>query len=558
MRLYFYGGKNMKKSVLFIWGIILSLVLIPMVFAGGGGQARPGTVTTSAAANFVGTNRSYNGYPLPIVPSRLELTAILVPDPQYGPANDSHVWNWFEEKTNIRIHIRELQNNDQASVIFASRDFPDLSFGMSKVLTDKAASDGDMVPLDDLLPQYAPSWNALFNNDPIAKAYSSYDGKIYNLPSVIYAGFDRGIRDQFIMTTSWLDELGLKIPETTEELKNVLIAFKNNAGRGTIPQNVIPLLLRFEQAANGTYHDFFRMFGIDLSVNSEYTAVQNGKVVYQAINPDSKEPLKYLQELYNLGLFPPESFTTMVTDYNAYVSLISSDPPMVGLYGCYHIMNTRYQEAILPPRSPNGKKPFIGIQPLMPNGIGVAFFENNKDLIASLKFFEFIGMDVEALMTVNRGIKDIMWEFTPDGKINELIWQDRPELMQQNRYDVGFNNNGLCAIMDSAFYENYWYDREATVPRTRSYAYQFYTKNNAVQDRNNVYLSATLSAQDEEMMRLYATEINNLRSQTFARWITTNANIDAEWDAFVAATRRLNFDQWLALKQRAYDAAMGR
>jgi hypothetical protein len=194
----------------------------------------------------------------------------------------------------------------------------------------------------------------------------------------------------------------------------------------------------------------------------------------------------------------------------------------------------------------------------MPNGSGVSFFEKNRDIIASIKFFEFIGMDLEAKMTVNRGIRDIMWEFTPDGKINELIWQNQPDLMQKNQYDVGFNNNGLCAIMDSEFYEKFWYDREATVPRTRSYAYNFYTQNNAVQDRNNVYLSAALSADEQEMMGLYATEINNLRSQTFARWITTNVNIEAEFDSFVAATRRLNLDEWLRLKQKAYDIAVGR
>jgi putative aldouronate transport system substrate-binding protein len=470
--------------------------------------------------------------------------------------NETKVWDWFQEKTNIRIKIREIQDADQASVIFASRDFPDFSSGgIPGALLDNAAYDGDVVALDDYLKQYAPTWNALFNNNPLTKSACSLDSKVYYLPAVFFSGFDRGIRDQLIMTTSWLEELGLKVPATTEELKNVLLAFKNNAGKGSIPRNVIPFLYRFEEVANSGYYEIFNMFGLDLSVTNDYLAVNNGRVVYQAVNPDIKEPLKYLQELYRLGLTPPEVFTV---DWNTFLSNTSAEPAMVGLYGEYHVLNTKYQEAILPPRSPNGKKPFIRIQALTPNNPrAFAMFANNKDPIATMKFFEFQGMDLEAKLYSNRGLKDVMWEFTPDGKINELIWQNQPDLMVRNKDSIGFNNQ-LPTLFDSEFYEKYWYDREATVPRTRSYAYQMYTKNGAVQSRDNVYVAATLSKDENEMMGIYATDLDNFRKQTFSRWITTNANIDAEFDAFVAETKKLHFDEWLALKQKAYDRAMGK
>ena len=547
----------MKKSLFLALGIIMGLVMVPFVFASGGSQTGTGNSSASAAANYVGPNKSYSGYPLPIVENRLELTTMLVPDPQYGEFNNSHVWDWFEQKTNIRVSIRELQSAEQASVIFASRDFPDYcsNGGISKVLLDKAAQDGDLVPLDDLLRQYAPTWNNFFNNDRVAKSLCSLDGDIYYLPAVFYSGFDRGIRDQIIMTTSWLDELGLKIPTTTEELKNVLVAFKNNAGKGTIPQNVIPFLYTFEGNANAGYFEIFTMFGMDFSVTTDYLAVQNGRVVYQAINPDVKEPLKYLQELYALGVTPPEVFNL---DWNTFLAQASADPAMVGLYGEYHVLNTKYQEAILPPISPNGKRPFTRIQALVPNAAAAfSMFANNKDKIATIKLMEFMGMDLEAKMTLNRGLKDIMWQFTPDGKVDEIIWQNQPDLMLQNRFATGFNNH-MVTLFDSDFYENFWYDREATIPRTRSYAYQFYTQNNAVQDRNNVFIGAPLSTDEEELMRLYVTELNNYRKETFSRWITTNANIDAEFDAFVAGTRRLPLNEWLTLKQKAYDKAWGR
>jgi hypothetical protein len=40
------------------------------------------------------------------------------------------------------------------------------------------------------------------------------------------------------------------------------------------------------------------------------------------------------------------------------------------------------------------------------------------------------------------------------------------------------------------------------------------------------------------------------------RWVTTNANIDAEWDAYVSKMKSLHEAEWLALKQKAYDLLM--
>jgi hypothetical protein len=54
-------------------------------------------------------------------------------------------------------------------------------------------------------------------------------------------------------------------------------------------------------------------------------------------------------------------------------------------------------------------------------------------------------------------------------------------------------------------------------------------------------------------MNSYATDLANERKQTLARWITTNANIDAEWDAYVTRMNRLHINEFIVLKQKAYD-----
>ena len=99
---------------------------------------------------------------------------------------------------------------------------------------------------------------------------------------------------------------------------SVLRAFRDNAGTGTIPENVTPHYMRYGEFIGGQF-DIYGTFGLYV-YDSTYLALEDGKVVCQAINPDIKEPLKYLQTMYREGLMKPEAFTD---DWAAYsLSLI--------------------------------------------------------------------------------------------------------------------------------------------------------------------------------------------------------------------------------------------
>ena len=66
------------------------------------------------------------------------------------------------------------------------------------------------------------------------------DGKIWSLPKVAETGINLKMRDEWMINVKWLDELGLDMPTNTDEFYEVLKAFKDNAGKGSIPENVIP------------------------------------------------------------------------------------------------------------------------------------------------------------------------------------------------------------------------------------------------------------------------------------------------------------------------------
>ena len=90
---------------------------------------------------------------------------------------------------------------------------------------DKYGADGVILPVEDLIEQYAPNIKAAIDEDTDGKKLATAaDGHMYAVPSLYRSPAEqiRGI--QFINKT-WLDKLGLAVPTTTDEYYNVLKAF---------------------------------------------------------------------------------------------------------------------------------------------------------------------------------------------------------------------------------------------------------------------------------------------------------------------------------------------
>jgi len=528
--------------------VVFTLIPAIGLFAGGRTEAKGGG--SSTAADFTGTRKSHDGFPLPIVEKPLQLTAIVNYRTEIPNMETTEVWDWFEKQTNLRVKVTTYTDAEKQQLLFSSREYPDIAFGVSipTPMWNTAADANDLVPLDDLIKKYAPTWNKFFSSSIRARKLCSLsDGKIYSFPFVQDADFDCNLRDQWMITQTWLDELGLKVPMTTQEFKNVLLAFKNNRGKGSIPANAIPLYLKWDNYANGGAFDIYGSFGV-LVTNSDYLAVENGKVVYQAINPAIKEPLKYLQDLFREGLIPPESFTD---DWTTFLAKVGSNPPIVGSYGEYLNMLPAKQTPMGPLQSPNGKKPYMRsqvtrIQPQM-----LTIFSKCPNPVAAVKFAEFVASDLEAKMTLARGMKDVYWKFEGQDKVAQIIWDaDMTKFPNQlGMWNSAFN------LWDSSFYGNQFVNVDTNVKNSRTWAYNNWYKTR-VASADTVYVSMALSVDEENRMKAYGTQLANLRTETMVRWITTNANIDAEWDAYAAKMNSLHASDWLALKQKAYDALM--
>ena len=140
------------------------------------------------------------------------------------------------------------------------------------------------LPLDDLIDQYMPNLKAAFEADPdFRNICLAADGKIYTLPKNLPCRPNVGL--QFFLNRDWLDRLGLEMPDTLDELTEVLRAFKNEDANGNgDPNDEIPVSF----TDFGGVYTLLQHMGIMGDANAtstnSYTMDKNGVATFMPVS----------------------------------------------------------------------------------------------------------------------------------------------------------------------------------------------------------------------------------------------------------------------------------
>ena len=154
---------------------------------------------------------------------------------------------WYSERTGINLDFDIAPPNEDREVLnltIASGDLPDVIVGFTVDPSTLAlfGPQGLFLPLSGLIEEHGHFINEVFEGSPqVRPLITSPDGEIYGLPQVneCYHCF---YAQRAWINQDWLDNVGMSVPQTTDEFIEVLTAFKEQDANGNgDPNDEIPL-----------------------------------------------------------------------------------------------------------------------------------------------------------------------------------------------------------------------------------------------------------------------------------------------------------------------------
>ena len=243
---------------------------------------------------------------------------------------------FLKEKMNIQIEwivVSAEQVGKRMNLAYTSGDLPDMFMGMAPATYEthwKYIKQGLVVQLDDLLKTYAPNITAMFAESKLAKYYATAeDGHIYMLPMINEEEHPR-IYESLFINNVWLKNLGLSVPKTTDQLKSVLQAFRDNDPNGNGKKDEIPLLLKATSMAGSLPGCLYGPFGLSVYGGNVGTQIDdNGKVQLNYISDGYKRALIYYRDLYQAGMINSDWTTCSEESYR---NRLRAQTPVVGAF----------------------------------------------------------------------------------------------------------------------------------------------------------------------------------------------------------------------------------
>jgi len=288
----------MKKRLSFLLPLVATLLLISSIAA----QAQESILTAPGE--------------LPIVTEPITLTILIAQTSRVASYGDDNAFTrWVEEQTGINLEFEVAPLSDlqaKLNVTLAGNDLPDVLAGMPFTAASLAqvGKNGQLLSLNDLIEQYGYESKRMLEERPFyEQLITSPDGNIYGLPDVNEC-FHCFASQKMYVYKPWLDALGLEEPTTTQEFKDMLIAFRDQDPNGNGIADEIPM----SGAALIGWHTKIEEFLMNsfvfyqrIDMGSERLMLDDDRVQASYTQEGYKEGLKYIADLYAEGLIDPNA-----------------------------------------------------------------------------------------------------------------------------------------------------------------------------------------------------------------------------------------------------------
>jgi len=477
---------------------------------------------------------------------------------------------WYSERTGIQLNFAIAPPNEGQEVMnltIASGDLPDIMVGFTVDPSTLAlfGPQGLFLPLSGLIEEHGHFIHGVFEGSPqVRPLVTSPDGEIYGLPQVneCYHCFHA---QRAWINQDWLDNVGMGLPETTDQLIDVLVAFKEQDANGNgDPNDEIPLA----GATTGwnTNIDGFLMNPFvfsEFSGQNRFFEMNDGHISANVTSEGYREGLRYLHELYSLGLFGDESFTQPADQVKQQVEGGDASTIGVVLAGAHSVFanigGDRWQRyvAIPPLEGPMG----VRQSPYNPWGVGSGQCVINAQTEhpeAAFKWCDGL-YDRETTLRSVLGLPNEQWRWAEPGEpplgpefeaiwrrlstfgtLQNVHWAQRGPSYRPNHLRLGEVRRDDAAGLEIVLYEQ-------TKAKMEPYA-------RAIEDVIPPLAFTIAQAAEVTELRL---GVNDYVAQMTAEFVLGRTDLDAGWDSFVATMESLGINRIAEIYQTAYDAQYG-
>jgi len=466
--------------------------------------------------------------------------------------NDKLIFQRLEEETNLHIDWTNYSSDfaEKRNLDIASGDLPDAIFNAAAGDYDLLnwAESGVIVPIEDLIEDYMPNLKKIFDENPEYRQMSTApDGHIYSMPWIEELGEGKEsihtVNGMAWINKEWLDNLGLEMPQTTDQLMTVLEAFKTQDPNGNGEADEIP----FSFINNGGNEDLkFLMGAFGLGDNDDHLVVDNdGQVQFTANKEGYKEAIKYFNEMNNKGLIDNEAFEQ---DWNTYVA--KGKEHKYGVYFTWDKANITGADDsydVLPVLAgPDGTKHVTRT-----NGMGFSrdrfvITSANKNLELTARWIDKMYEPLQSVQnnwgTYGDEAQANIFELK-DGMLKHLPLEGTAPGELRQKTEAG----GPLAVLDS------YYGTVTTMPDDAKWRLDLMHDTYLPYiTEDNIYPRVFLEKEDTDRLAKIETDMWDYIYRKRAEWIT-GGKIDEEWEEYLAELERVGLEEWIQIKQTGYD-----
>lgn len=497
---------------------------------------------------------NFNEEGLPIVDETVTLKVSGGTRPTAGANwDDMEAIKILEEDTNVHLDLSLTPSSDWAekrSIQLGADELPDVLLAPSKNEVVEYGDQGAFIPLNDLIDEYAPNIKKMFEESPfLRKAATAPDGNIYALPRANMAPWEATNGNLMWINKKWLDELGLDVPETLEEFKEALIAFRDEDPSGT--GNVIPFSAQDPSTNSGFQKPIFTSFGTEnqsnnLIVRGKDEDGEGGEVEFVPLSEEYKEGVKFLRELWEEDLMDPETFSH---DPSSHRAVLAQDPSIVGAFVGTHpesqVQNpdTKWDYVLLTPlEGPDGHGHFAQNNPFQQPAIAVT--KENEHPEMTMRWLDHLYSEE---MSLNIRFGPNAWEYDgdeialipPEEGFTEAEWQYKESPSNDFGYYI---SEEMAERIQYADVENaHWlYKRPEFLETTEGQVVDLKLP------------EIMYSLEELDVLAEVETDVRDYVESKFAHWVT-EGGMEEEWDDYEKDLEKMRVNEAIEVYQEAFE-----